>query len=261
MRAASRPKSIRAVQKVRLEHGFHDARDRTLNQSVFDRGNAQGPRSDFARTFRNLHPTYRWRPIGPCFQSCANILDSCLQLALELPRRFPVHPARAAPVHLPPGLREKRWCQRTRQRGKAQCAVCLGLGRNLFQLGGLNPRCGMRDRLAAEAVCVQGTAYSIGMQVQLSRNGTDLPMLGMKDMADVGDLLIGNHASPREKDSPSAPGVRRSDRRPGRPPARWKITGAEAASVGAGASGAIRFAPEGERREDGSVTQARRRWR
>ena len=41
MRAASWPKSIRAVQKVRLEHRFHNARDRTLNQSVFDRGDSQ----------------------------------------------------------------------------------------------------------------------------------------------------------------------------------------------------------------------------
>src|ERR1700730_12382621 len=70
--------------------------------------------------------------------------------------------------------------------------------------------------MAAEAVCVQGNAYGIGMQVQLSRNGADLPMLGMKEMADVGDLFIGNHASPRGKDSPSARGVHRSDTRPSR---------------------------------------------
>ena len=86
MRAASPPKSIRAVQKVRLEHCFQNARDCTLNQSVFDRGNAQLPRSDFARTFRYLHPTYRWRLIGPCFQPCIDILDSSLPFALELLR-------------------------------------------------------------------------------------------------------------------------------------------------------------------------------
>jgi hypothetical protein len=38
MRVASRSKSIRAVQEVRLEHCFKDSRDRTLYQSIFDRG-------------------------------------------------------------------------------------------------------------------------------------------------------------------------------------------------------------------------------
>src|SRR5262249_8938332 len=134
--AASRPKSIRAVQKIRLEHCFDDARDRTLYQSVFDRRNTQRPRTDFPGTFRNLHPAYRWRSIGAGFQPCANVLDSCLQLALELRRRLPVHSACAAPVHLPPGLDEKRWREQMRQRREAQCAVCLRLGRNLFQLCG-----------------------------------------------------------------------------------------------------------------------------
>src|SRR5215813_1069524 len=68
VRAALRPKSIRAVQKVRLEHRFQDARDRTLNQPVLDCGNAQWSRSDLARPFRNLHPPDGWRPIGPGFQ-------------------------------------------------------------------------------------------------------------------------------------------------------------------------------------------------
>src|SRR5271157_2131134 len=39
-------------------------------------------------------------------------------------------------------------------------------------------------------------------------------MLGVKQVTDLSDLFIGDHASPREKDSPSVPSARRSDRRP-----------------------------------------------
>jgi hypothetical protein len=38
VRAAPRPKSVRAVQKVRLEYYFQNACDRTLDQSILDRG-------------------------------------------------------------------------------------------------------------------------------------------------------------------------------------------------------------------------------
>src|SRR5262249_11013812 len=145
-------KSIRAVQKVRLEHRFQDARDRTLNQPVLDSGNAQRPRPDLTRPFRNLHPTDGWRPIGPGFQACAHLLHACFQLALKLRRRLPVHAACAAPVHLPPGLDEKRWCQQMCQRGEAQRAVCLGLGRNLFQL------CGHPVPTSERRGCVPGPA-------------------------------------------------------------------------------------------------------
>jgi hypothetical protein len=41
-------------------------------------------------------------------------------------------------------------------------------------------------------------------------------MLGVEQVADADDLFIANHASPREKGSPSAPGGRKSDRRPSR---------------------------------------------
>jgi len=52
-----------------------------------------------------------------------------------------------------------------------------------------------------------------GMEKEFGRNGADLPIPRVKHMADASDLLIGNHASPRKKDSPSAPGDRKSDRR------------------------------------------------
>ena len=36
-----RPKSLRAFQKVRLKHRLQYARDRSLQQAVFDRGDSQ----------------------------------------------------------------------------------------------------------------------------------------------------------------------------------------------------------------------------
>src|SRR5271157_335722 len=71
-----------------------------------------------------------------------------------------------------------------------------------------------QPRLAAEAIGVERGAHRIRMQVQFCRNGAHFPMLGVKQVTDLSDLFIGNHASPREKDSPSVPGARRSDRRP-----------------------------------------------
>jgi hypothetical protein len=59
-----------------------------------------------------------------------------------------------------------------------------------------------------------------GMQVKFRRNRADFPMLGMKQVTDLSDLFIGNHVSPREKDSPSVPGAHSSDRRPRSPRAR-----------------------------------------
>ena len=38
------------------------------------------------------------------------------------------------------------------------------------------------------------------MKAEFGRNGTDFPMLGVKQMADASDLFIRNHAAPREKD-------------------------------------------------------------
>ena len=70
--------------------------------------------------------------------------------------------------------------------------------------------------LAAEAAGLQCPAHGIGMEKEFGGNGADLPMLGVKQMADASHLFIGNHAAPRKKDSPSAPGDRKSDRRPSR---------------------------------------------
>jgi len=43
------------------------------------------------------------------------------------------------------------------------------------------------------------SAHGVGMEQEFRRNSADLPMLGVKQVADAGDLFIGNHASPREK--------------------------------------------------------------
>jgi len=39
--------------------------------------------------------------------------------------------------------------------------------------------------MAAETIGIEGRAYRLGVQTQLGRNRPDLPMLGMKQMADV----------------------------------------------------------------------------
>jgi DNA-binding XRE family transcriptional regulator len=82
--------------------------------------------------------------------------------------------------------------------GGAQARILLqGLAQEVeVGIGELLAAAGM----AAEAVGVQGGAYGVRMQAEFGRQGADLPMLGMEEMADVGDLFIGNHASPREKD-------------------------------------------------------------
>jgi hypothetical protein len=54
--------------------------------------------------------------------------------------------------------------------------------------------------MATEAVGVEGATDGVGMEAEFSRNGAHLPMLGVKEMTDVSDLFIGNHAAPREKD-------------------------------------------------------------
>ena len=52
--------------------------------------------------------------------------------------------------------------------------------------------------MTAEAIGIERRAYRLGVQAQLGRNGPDLPMLGVKEMADVSDLFLGNHESPRK---------------------------------------------------------------
>ena len=85
----------------------------------------------------------------------------------------------------------------------AQVRILLqGLAQEVeVRIGKLSAQAG----LAAEAAGLQRPAHGIGVEKEFGRNGADLPMLGVKQMADASDLFIGNHAAPWEKDSPSAP--------------------------------------------------------
>ena len=54
--------------------------------------------------------------------------------------------------------------------------------------------------LAAKALGVERGAHGVGVQMQFRRNGADFPMLGVKQVTDLSDLFLSNHAPPREKD-------------------------------------------------------------
>ena len=95
MRVTPRPKSIRAVQEIRFEHRFEDARHRPLNQSVLDRRNPNGR----VPTFPALSVSPPAAPVAP---------DRC---RLSAVRRYPglAVPARSRtprtsprPFRLPP---------------------------------------------------------------------------------------------------------------------------------------------------------------
>ena len=134
--ASSRPKSIRAIEEVCLEHGFEDPPYRPLHQSVFDRRDTQRSRSDLARSFRDLHPAHRRSLVGSGFQAATDVLDSGSQLAFELLDRLPVHSACTLPVELSPRLFQELRRQPMGQRGEAKLTVCLGLRVDLSQLRG-----------------------------------------------------------------------------------------------------------------------------
>jgi len=102
-------------------------------------------------------------------------------------------------------------------------------------------------------------AGDLSMKAELVGNGADSPVLGMKEMAYTGDLLMGNHASPRKGIGPAP-----------RRPQKWQTTQPAASSPHAtgvefmagsvspasGAGGAVRFAQGETHREDLSVTLA-----
>src|SRR6516225_5863843 len=136
MRVAPRPKSIRAVEEVRLEDYFEDTRHRPLHQSVFDRRNPERSRSFFARSFGYFNPPHRWCPIGAGLKPGTNVLNPLLQLAFELLSTFPVDPTRPVPVHHPPGFPEECRGEQVSQRRETRLPVQLGLPGYLAQLCG-----------------------------------------------------------------------------------------------------------------------------
>lgn len=68
---------------------------------------------------------------------------------------------------------------------------------------------GRRERLAklrpsvVEAIGFERAPDRIGVKAELSGNGADFPVFGVKPMTNPGDLLVGNHASPRKGIDPA----------------------------------------------------------
>src|ERR1700682_5938248 len=58
VRVAPRPKAVTAVEEIRFEHGLDNARYRSLQQPIRDRGDPQWARSGFAWPFG-------FQPAGP----------------------------------------------------------------------------------------------------------------------------------------------------------------------------------------------------
>src|SRR6516162_1222375 len=98
MGITSGPKSIRAFQEIRLEHRFQYPRDRSLQQSIFDRRNSERSRPCLARSLGYLHSAHRWSPIAPSLQAFAQLLNSHVQALFKLLRRLTIDTARTPPV-------------------------------------------------------------------------------------------------------------------------------------------------------------------
>jgi hypothetical protein len=129
-----RSKAVTAVEKIRFEHCLDNARYRSLQQPIRDRGDPQRARSGFAWPFGYFNPPNRWRAIGACSKLCTNLLDPLLQLALKLLGALPIDPTGRAPVHHAPRFREEFRRQQVRQRGESHRAIQFGLLRYLTQL-------------------------------------------------------------------------------------------------------------------------------
>ena len=82
------------------------------------------------------------------------------------------------------------------QAGRAQVGVLVqGLAQKVeVGIGEAGAGAGM----AAETIGIERRAHRLGVQTQLGSNRPDLPMLGMKQMADVSNLFLRNHESPRK---------------------------------------------------------------
>jgi hypothetical protein len=75
MRVAAGSETVTAIEKVRFEHRFQNARYRPLQQPISGRGYSQRPRPDFARSLGYINPADRRCSIGACFQLCADRLN------------------------------------------------------------------------------------------------------------------------------------------------------------------------------------------
>src|SRR5271167_2307285 len=134
VRVAPRSKAVTAVKEIRFKHCLDNARYRSLQQPIRDRGDPQWARSGFAWPFGYFNPPDRRCAIGAGSKVCANLFEPRLQLALKLLGALPVDPTGRAPVHHAPRFREEFWRQQVRQRGESHRTMQFGLLRYLTQL-------------------------------------------------------------------------------------------------------------------------------
>jgi hypothetical protein len=59
------------------------------------------------------------------------------------------------------------------------------------------PETGM---VVVEAVGLQRARHGLGMPTEFRGDGADLPVFGIKQMADASEFFVGNHAAPLQRD-------------------------------------------------------------
>src|SRR5258708_38300149 len=105
VRVAPRSKAVTAVKEIRFKRCLDNARYRSLQQPIRDRGDPQWARSGFAWPFGYFNPPDRWCAIVAGSKLCANLFDPLLHLALKLLRSLPPSPTPPPPLLPPPPLR------------------------------------------------------------------------------------------------------------------------------------------------------------
>src|ERR1700682_3857316 len=103
VRVAPRPKAVTAVEEIRFEHGLDNARYRSLQQPIRDRGDPQWARSGFAWAFGYFNPPDRWCAIGASTKSITqfdfiDILSFQHKGQLSKPRRCKIRAVVCPPL-------------------------------------------------------------------------------------------------------------------------------------------------------------------
>src|SRR5260370_16618267 len=83
VRVAPRSKAVTAVKEIRFKHCLDNARYRSLQQPIRDRGDPQWARSGFAWPFGYFNPPDRWCAIGAASTLSPNPSTPLLHLALK----------------------------------------------------------------------------------------------------------------------------------------------------------------------------------